>query len=624
VARKTPKKQPKNQESAPNVDAVAFVTDCFKKSWTYTSSNYHSIWEDAWKLYNNKRVKVSYLGITDTFVPMTFSTVETLVSALAGSKPQFDFIPPYQKQDQDTKVLNALLDYYWDKDQWNIKIISWIRSSLLYGTGIVYVIWDENHPCLINVPLRDFIIDPEATSLETASYIGRRYLTTLKELKSFKVTDPETGELVDRYKNLDQITNNATPSDEQTDKEQKDMFYGSTVDEADKNQIEVLEIWTDEKRYSIANRSVDIEANPENPHYAQAKKKSGYSKGIIPFATQRDYIDESLFYGKGEVETFKDEQELLNDLTNQNTDAITFALNPMWNLHPDYADQIEQVENLPGAVYPFEPGKLAPVVMPVIPNNAFNERINIKNEIRETTATDQIVKGGGQNKGDQTATEVQAQVAGAAQRFGIKVTQLENEGFHRLARIVFDMIRLYVTKPQAVRIAGKDGISWEEFNPEDFADGDYEPRVQLQTTVMSNKQADANKAKEMLAALIADPEVNKQELYKIVLPRIWDLDPDEISALFQQDKMNDPAALAAQAPPAPPPKTVAETLNYKDAPEDVKREIEAQAGLTPSKMAVQTPDGTTMVPEDHPSAMPHELHDELQLSAPPVQQEVTQ
>jgi hypothetical protein len=37
-------------------------------------------------------------------------------------------------------------------------------------------------------------------------------------------------------------------------------------------------------------------------------------------------------------------------------------------------------------------------------------------------------------------------------------------------------------------------------------------------------------------------------------------------------------------PPLSPEKTPAETINYKDAPPDVQREIEKQAGLAPSKM----------------------------------------
>ncbi len=45
------------------------------------------------------------------------------------------------------------------------------------------------------------------------------------------------------------------------------------------------------------------------------------------------------------------------------------------------------------------------------------------------------------------------------------------------------------------------------------------------------------------------------------------------------------AQIAASQPPAPPtPKPPSESLNYKDAPPDIRRQIEAQAGLKPSEM----------------------------------------
>ena len=36
-------------------------------------------------------------------------------------------------------------------------------------------------------------------------------------------------------------------------------------------------------------------------------------------------------------------------------------------------------------------------------------------------------------------------------------------------------------------------------------------------------------------------------------------------------------------PPQAPTKPVSETLNYKDAPDDIRRQIEAKAGLQPSQ-----------------------------------------
>lgn len=517
-------------------DTLNQVMDDFKSSWEYTKSNYHSLWEDCFKLYNNTRVKKSYQGITDTFVPMTFSTIETMVAALFSSKPKFSYIPPQEKPDQSTEILNALLDYYWDKDKWNIKCISWGRSMLSYGTGVVYLYWNIDHPCMINVPLRDFFIDPTATSLETARFMGRRYLTTLDELKSFEVVDPDTGEMKPKYKNLGKVGSMGSSDDQETDKEMKDMFYGSTVAEAHKKQVEVIEWHTEDKIVSVANRSVIIE-DGDNYFKSRAKQLGDENaKGMMPFAVQRDFIDESLFYGRGEIEVMMPQQELLNDITNQNIDSITYTLNQMYTIDPKYAHLTEEIENLPGAVYPVPKDTLMPIQQRPIPREAFNERMNLKNEIRETVATNETVKGVS-DESAATATEINAQIAGAGQRLGLKVTQIENEGFHQVARIVFEMIKLYVNEPQMVRIVGDDGTRWEEFDPIEFQDGNYEPRVMLQSTLDAQENKDSTQTKEILAAFLGDPEINQRELKKFALSRAFKLDPDEVETLLNPEGM---------------------------------------------------------------------------------------
>lgn len=540
----------------------------FKASWDYAASSWHARWKDNISLYNNQRVKRGYDGITDTFVPMSFSTVETLTSALFGTKPKYDFLPPHEKQDQDTDILNGLLDYYWDKDQWSLKNINTGRGMLKVGTAVDYYCWDKDHPVKINVPIRDFFIDPAATSLEDARYMGRRYLTTKSELEEFEVVDPDTGEMKPKYSNLDQIT--AYKQGDNTDKQEKDMWYGSTMPNPEDDAVEVIEYWTEDKCISIANRCAVIE-DAENYYKAQGKARGNENaKGIMPFNDARDYVDESLFYAKGEIDFVADQQELLNDLTNQYVDAITYTLNPMFWLDPANADHVDEVENLPGAVYPYQVNRIE---LGTVSPDAFNERLNIKNEMRETTASNEIVKGAPSEGGKSTATEINAQVAGAGQRIGLKVTQLENGYFHREARIIFAMVRLYVTEPMAIRIVGKDGAKWEQFNPNDFKDGEYEPRVQLDITIQQKKQQQAADAKELLMAFRGDPDVNQQELKKLVLARSFDLEPDEVGTLLnpmpamgapmpgmgmppQPPQMPGPMphpAAAAFAPPTPPP-----------------------------------------------------------------------
>jgi hypothetical protein len=298
--------------------------------------------------------------------------------------------------------------------------------------------------------------------------------------------------------------------------------------------VEVIEYWTPDKVISVMNRSVVIE---EADNYYKAKAIANgdkYATGLMPFADSRDYVDASLFYAKSEVDFILDQNELLNDITNQRIDAVTYVLNPMYTLDPKYADKINEVESVPGAVYPFEAGTLQRIEMGTIPPDSFNESMNIKNDIRETTASNEVVKGVGESAGGKaTATEINAQIAGSGQRINLKITQLENGYFHRVARIVLAMVKLYVTEPMMVRILGKDGARWEEFNPSDFSEGDYEPRVQLDIAIENQKQQDAGNAKEMFAAFMNDPDVNQQELKKLVLAKGFHMDPDEVEQLMQ-------------------------------------------------------------------------------------------
>lgn len=528
-----PKPLKKNED-----DALSLVLTDFKSAWEYCSGSWHQRWQDNYALYNNVRVKKGYKGISDTFVPMVFGTIETLVSALFGTKPKFNYLPPEDKQDQKTDVLNALVDFYWDKDQWSIKVINTGRTGLQLGTGIDYWYWDNNHPCMLNVPLRDYFRDPTTMSGIEPRYQGRRYLDTKDNLETFEVIDLDAAPdaeggypMKKKFKNLDKVPEDGSTGDP-LDKEKKDMWYGSTVTEAEKKQIEVIEYWTEDRVISIANRSIVIQ-DDENPFLAKARANGAkYPKGIVPFNWFRDYVDPSLFYAKGEVDFIGDQQEDLNDITNQNKDAITFALNQMYTLDPKYAHLLQEIENLPGAVYPVEAGTLQPIPHGNIPVDAFNERQNIKNEIRETTASNEVIKGVGAEGDKTTATEINAQIAGAGQRISLKITQIENEYFHRMAHIVFELIKLYVTEPEMVRILGKDGARWELFDPSEFQ-GEYEPRVQLDISIEQKKQQQAADAKEMLAAFLNDPDVNQQELKKLVLQRSFDLDPDEVELLMQ-------------------------------------------------------------------------------------------
>lgn len=568
-------------------DKVAEVVAGFNSSWNYTSSSYHKVWQDMDDLYNSRRIQVGYNGISDTFVPMSFSTVETIVSATAGEKPQVEYIATKPEQNTNVEVLNGLFSYYWDLDKWTNKKIMSIRQYFKVGTTVEYYYWDIDHPCMIVIPLRDFFIDPTATiqNYQNAAYMGYRFLANKKTMEAEQIIDiDETsktyGELIPKYKNLDKLDTNYEVGDP-TDKQEKDTHMGSTLDKtAQEGQIEVLCYWTKEEVIYVGNRQEIIYQSPN--YFKERQQFLGWQnpEGMYPFVIDANLPDESLLYGTSVLSAIAKPQELLNDLTNQNIDAVTWSLDPVMELDPMYSSYIDKIQNVPGAVYPFKPNSYAAVNKPQIPPNAFNERTNIKNEIRETTAVDEILKGiGAQSR--TTAAEIKAQVASAGRRFDLVVSSLENNGYYTMAKLIFQMVQMYVTAPTMFRVIGEKGVNWQAFDPEQFQ-GDYEPRVKLKITLDEEKNRTMRNLKEMYTALLGSPYVNQEQLTRLVVQKAFELQLDDTDKLIKTEEQIAQEAQASGLGGKPGEGEPKELINYKDAPADIQAQMEEAAGYEPS------------------------------------------
>lgn len=558
---------------------VEQVVNDFQSSWNYRESSYHNEWQKWYDLYNSERVHVGYNGISDTFVPMSFSTIETKVSATSGEKPLVEFFPTRPDQETNTEVLNSLFSHYWDLDNMTNKFVQHTRQLFLYGTGVMYVYWDIDHPTVKNIPLRDFYIDPTTTILnyQDARFMGYRFFADKEDLKSEQVVDPETQELVAKFKNLDDVDENYETGEE-SDKQEKDTHMGSTLDKnAQKNQIEVFCHWTKDKVTYIANRKTVI--YEADNYYKERQQFLGYDNptGMYPFIVDSNYPDESLLYGRSELQPIYKAQELLNDITNQNIDAVSWSLDPVMELDPQYSSYIDKIENVTGAVYPFRPGSLQAVQKQPIPSSAFNERVNIKNEIRETTAIDQVLKGVGVS-GDTTATEVKAQIASAGRRFDLMLASLESGGYYQFAKLVFQLIQLYVTDKTILRVVGEGGVDWQLYDPEMFR-GDYEPRIKLQASIQAEKNKKMRDLKEMYSAMLGSPFVNQSQLTRLILKEAFNLSQEQVDRLIVPEEQ-----LAEMGDSQKEDRDPNELINYKDAPIDIKMQMEEAAGYQPSQM----------------------------------------
>jgi hypothetical protein len=125
-----------------------------------------------------------------------------------------------------------------------------------------------------------------------------------------------------------------------------------------------------------------------------------------------------------------------------------------------------------------------------------------------------------------------------------------------------------------------------EIDPEAEKTADDEKRLEGLLKVAEFRSQDPN----FDAALQADgKKLDLGELYSEIISLTTDNDkiikeisPEEQQAMQEQ---------AQQQGDTQQPKLPSESLNYKDAPEDIKRQIEAQAGLQPSTMQSPVQDG---------------------------------
>lgn len=563
--------------SAPQQDdnLLRVVMEDFKIARDYVKQNYEKDWNDYWRCFNMIRTRRGYEGISDTFVPESFTIVETIKANIAGGKPQFHFVPMNDTQSQDTQIINSLMDYYWEENGMTIKALNWVNDMLLYGNGVLMVSWEADLPRIVNIPLSDFFVDPTATHMnrpDEAGYprfAGYRYLTDRDALRKKTIINPDTGQAENYYKNLDAIPDYDGRWDKM-DKDAKEGFLGSTLGKQSvKRQVECIVYFTKKKKIVIANRKTII-YDGENPFYREESQKTlpvldpkttqppvdpqsgnpiidpstgqppvkdvtlNAIEPFLPFCVLRNYVDSSLFYAKGDMAVLIDQQEDLNDLSSQKKDNITFVLNNMWQIDPQFAHLKDQVESIPGLVLPIPKGALTPIEKQVVSQEADGEIERIKQDMRRATAADELIQGSSQSTGRQTATEITATVNQANQRFTTKLNTLENEGYAQLARILFKMVQIFVTEPMAVRQIGPSGATWTGFNPDQFG-GQYEPRVMLDSNQKTMRAEEGQKYLQVHQLYGGSLLINQSEFAKIYLEKVLNLPEERVNKLMDVD-----------------------------------------------------------------------------------------
>src|SRR5690606_30220963 len=123
------------------------------------------------------------------------------------------------------------------------------------------------------------------------------------------------------------------------------------------------------------------------------KRKVPEIQGFIPYAISRNYVDNSLFFARGDVEVILPTQESLNDTSSQKRDNLAYVINNMWQIDPRYKHMAEQIVNEPGAIFPIGRGGLTPIEKQDVSPSADAEIGRLTQVMRTATAADAAVQG---------------------------------------------------------------------------------------------------------------------------------------------------------------------------------------------------------------------------------------
>jgi len=565
----------------------------------YVDSGHRSNWDNYFRVYKGQRVIRNYEGVSDPVIREAHTIIETLVSNIASGNPRFHFLPTNEEQVHDTEVMNEMLDYFMVDNQMGLKNQEWVREMLLYGTAVLGAEWRNGKPFIFNIPVRDFFVDPTSTglvnTLNPAEYAGYVYLQNKEYLKRQKIYNAEEKKWVDRYNNLEKIgPKDGGKSDDADnkgmDKEFKDMFAGSTLgDDAAKDQVFIIKLHhlPTGRIYEIGNRKEFIynektwcqrdemtrlaEVDGPEGETIEVEQKLKEIEPFLPFAVLRDYIDSSQFYAEGEMALLIYDAELLNDYEAMQVDNNAYQNTPMYWIDPQFADLAAEIETIPGAVYPIPHNAMGALERPQLSGDLDNKQERIMQRMRRSTAADEAVQGGSIANSRTTATEISTQMQQAQMRFSTKVSNLENEGYAQLASVIFKLVQIFVTKKTAMRIVGKNGVFFKDFDPWE-ADGEWEIHAQLDTTIKQKQMEVGQKDNQIYEILSDDPHgiFNPVEIKRWMLQKI---DPS----------LTDDAFNKLLAPPTPPKEDIKDVavINYKDASEFTKMQMEVKAGYQP-------------------------------------------
>jgi hypothetical protein len=527
------------------------------RKWMQKANHYYALYRNYQDLKNSYNSTATERGRDrvwtdgesefgpEMFVPMAFSTVETVLPAMLSSNPEMTVLPRTPASEANVANVKAQLEAQQDQIDYPLTLQTIGKDGLITGLGVQKTWWRSDwrirnqmtvdpytgaamprqelqqlfdDPDGAAVDPFDFIVDPFAARIKEAdgafhrTWRSSRYVKRMADTRQWRNLD---GASIEDIKSLAGSRFYAEVWRQRRSVGDRGYAgYGSSLGREDIH--EVLEFHDGDRIVTILDRCLVV-ASGLNPSW----------HGELPFQCFRPTEVPHELHGIGEIEPIEQLQEELNILRTQRRYNADLVLQRVFAYHEGMVEK-EDIRFGPGYAIGVngDPREmLFPIQVGDIPNSGYQEEDRIGNDIDRTSGISDTIAGAGLEGGD-TATGVQLVQSAASRRIEMKTRRMEKEIVGPGAKQFVELTQQHVLANRAVRIPAlpqpdqpERRWAWFSLGPAEMA-GQFEVRPvenSMQPENVPQNRADAQMAMTLLQN---NPAVDQQKLVEFVVSKM--------------------------------------------------------------------------------------------------------
>lgn len=440
--------------------------------------------------------KSTYPHQAKVFDPRIFRVIETITPRMVANEPTGSFYPVEEGDVATNQILNALIKYDWRRAVMFPKLVTFVKSLLLFGTAFGRTYWDfrecektRMEPKTINgktvwtptstkkytyteydgpnfevLNIYDCFPDPNATSLDNMRWFIYRSFKTIDELE-----DENDARGSEYWKNLDELK--SAIKDKKDKDERKRGYQPQDINYREHRRVMLS---TQELHgEDISNPEFVILIRYEKERWVFTVPEYGivirdvdnpYFHGQLPIIYGVDYPYPGELYGMGEIEPIDRIQRAINAVLNQRLDNVQLVLRNMWKVKKNSGVDMHTLVSAPGNIVTTDDMEAVDTInVPDVTGGTFVQTMNyLTAAMQNGSGITDYTMGINTNlhTANETATGTRLIQQEANAQFKLKIQLFNSMVIERIANQWKDLRIQYTTDKQKIRIIGRNDVKY--------------------------------------------------------------------------------------------------------------------------------------------------------------------